>query len=152
MGLSLARMLGRRRALRLRAWTLVLVAGAMLTTGLLWLLEMQLASADERTLQPLRAAFAALAISLLALGYMVWRGSVRAPIERLFAHLRERRKKPAQAREEEHLRTLTAEGEKRAAQLNAMVQLNRGLREKLSAPPCCEAAMPRSPSPRMPCC
>jgi diguanylate cyclase (GGDEF)-like protein len=133
MGLSLARMLGRRRALRLRAWTLVLVAGAMLTAGLLWLLQMQLGSADERTLQLLRAAFAALTISLLALGYMVWRGSVRTPIERLFARLRERRKKPAEAREEEHLRALTAEGEKRASQLNAMVQLNRGLREKLSA-------------------
>lgn len=135
MGLarSLVRMLGRRRALRLRAWTLATVAGAALTAGLVWLLQLQLRGHDSQVLQLLRIGVSALAVSLLALGYAIWLGSVRGPIERLFAQLRVRRKKPGETREAEQLRALSAEGEKRSSQLNAMVQLNRSLREKLSA-------------------
>jgi diguanylate cyclase (GGDEF)-like protein len=135
MGLSqsLVRMLGRRRALRLRAWMLALIGGAALTAGLLWLLQMQLRAIDPHTLQMLRIGVSALAISLLALAYSIWLGSVRGPVDRLFAHLRARRKKPSESRDEQQMRALSAEGEKRAGQLNAMVQLNRGLREKLSA-------------------
>jgi diguanylate cyclase (GGDEF)-like protein len=130
---SLVRMLGRRRALRLRSWALAMVAGAALTAGLLWLLQMQLRDPEPQTLQMLRAGVFALAVSLLALGYTIWLNSVRGPVERLFVRLRERREKPGKARDEAQLRTLAAEGETRAGQLSAMVQLNRGLRDKLSA-------------------
>ncbi len=128
---SLIRMVGRRRALRMRGLTFVAVVGSALTAGLLWLLEMQLAGIDAGTLQLLRAAIGALALSLLALSYMVWRGGVRAPIDRLFAHRRKRRRQPGESPAEQQLRKVTADSDKRATQLNAMVQLNRGLREKL---------------------
>lgn len=125
----LTRNLGQRGAKRLRAWALAIALGAALIATLqLFALEPRL----DSTLHPLfRAVALAQGLALLAVGYLIWRSSVRSPVERLFARLRQRRPAPRENNAEQ-LRALTEEGDKRLAQLNSMMQMNRSLRDKVS--------------------
>ncbi|MES0873039.1 EAL domain-containing protein [Sinimarinibacterium sp. HSW-8] len=86
----------------------------------------------DGAIRPLaRGTAVAQGLALLLLAYLVWRWSVRAPLERLFARRRQRRP-AARARSDEQLRALSEENQKRLTQLHSMMQMNRSLRDKLS--------------------
>ncbi|MEC9363108.1 MAG: EAL domain-containing protein [Pseudomonadota bacterium] len=130
----LTRTLGRRRAKRVVAWlSLVLIAAVLAALLHRFGLEPALGGdLDEKGRRLLRAASALQALMLLVVGYLVWNASVRKPVDRLFARLRTR-KPPKQSHDAEQLRALTEEGDKRTAQLNAMMQMHRSLRDKLTS-------------------
>jgi diguanylate cyclase (GGDEF)-like protein len=128
MSQMLTRTLGRRGARRLAGWTLAIVLGAaLLVTLQLLVLEPRIGAA----LPAARAVALAQGAGLLLIAYLVWRASVRTPIEQLFARRRKRRA-PQKQHDNEQLRALTEEGDKRTAQLNSMMQMNRSLRDKVS--------------------
>lgn len=121
-------MLGRRRARRLGAWLLLVVVCAAIAAALQMLAVAPLLERGRGDLLPGLALLQA--VAFLVVGLLVWNASVRKPVDRLFSRLRERG--PVPHGEDERLRLLTEEGGKRTAQLNAMLQMNRSLRDKLS--------------------
>lgn len=130
---------GRRRVLTVMLWVLLVscvavVSAIALHYGLLPILA-GLTPAQLALQLPgyLGIYTLALCLGLLLLTGLFWRLAVAGPQRQVRARLRERRaQRRAKSNDSEtHLRQLSEKYERRADQLSAVLQMNRGFREKL---------------------
>lgn len=135
----LIRTFGRRRVRSVTLWALFLCCAAVLgAVALRYALLPALASLPAAQLAPqlpkyLSAFTLALSLGLLLLTWLFWRLAVAGPQQRVRAHLRARRAQRRTTRQNSNadLRQLSEQYQRSTGQLNAVLQMNRGFREKL---------------------
>ncbi|HEY0974687.1 MAG TPA: EAL domain-containing protein [Solimonas sp.] len=135
----LIRTFGRTRLRRLGLWLLfVLLTATLATVALRYGLLPALAALAPATLPAelptyLSLFTLALSVGFLMLAALFWRAAVVAPLQKLRLRLRDKRaqRRADRSDADTSLRQLSEKYEQRAGQLHAVLQMNRGFREKL---------------------